>query len=94
MSKQAQIVQTPNGFQYAAPRQWPMSVAAQRAHGFLATVNRSITGRVVKLAGDRSGVTALEYGIIAGVLGLVLLLVMSHLGLSMKTLFNTIGKAV
>jgi len=43
---------------------------------------------------DRSGVTALEYGIIAGVLGLVLLLIFKNMGGTMTTLFNTIGRSV
>ena len=43
---------------------------------------------------DRSGVTALEYGIIAGVLGLVLLLIFKNMGGTMMALFNTIGRSV
>jgi pilus assembly protein Flp/PilA len=47
-----------------------------------------------RLAKDRKGVTALEYGIIAGVLGLVLITIFQHFGSTMTTLFNTIGTKI
>jgi Flp pilus assembly pilin Flp len=43
---------------------------------------------------ERRAVTALEYGIIAGVLGLVLILLFKNLGSTLSTLFSTIGKSI
>ena len=43
---------------------------------------------------DRRAVTALEYGIIAGVLGLVLIKIFQTFGSTMTTLFTTIGKSI
>ena len=43
---------------------------------------------------DRRAVTALEYGIIAGVLGLVLISIFSTFGSRLSSLFNTIGKSI
>jgi len=43
---------------------------------------------------DKRGVTALEYGIIAGVLGLVLIGVFQHFGSTMTTLFDKIGSSI
>jgi Flp pilus assembly pilin Flp len=43
---------------------------------------------------DRRAVTALEYGIIAGVLGLVLIVVFQHFGTTLTALFGKIGSAV
>lgn len=47
-----------------------------------------------RLAVDRKGVTALEYGIIAGVLGLVLITIFQHFGSTLTTLFNKIGSSI
>jgi len=46
------------------------------------------------LAGDRRAVTALEYGIIAGVFGLVLILIFQNFGTTLSTLMSTIGKSI
>lgn len=46
------------------------------------------------LVRDRRGVTALEYGIIAGVLGLVLIAIFKSFGTTLSTLFSTIGKSI
>jgi len=46
------------------------------------------------IAGDRRAVTALEYGIIAGVFGLVLILIFQNFGTTMSTLMSTIGKSI
>jgi Flp pilus assembly pilin Flp len=47
-----------------------------------------------RLAVDRKGVTALEYGIIAGVLGLVLIKIFQSFGSTLTTLFNKIGSSI
>ncbi len=46
------------------------------------------------LANDRRAVTALEYGIIAGVLGLVLIIIFQSFGTTLSTLMSTIGKSI
>jgi pilus assembly protein Flp/PilA len=43
---------------------------------------------------DRRAVTALEYGIIAGVLGLVLIAIFKNFGEKLSTLFATIGSSI
>jgi pilus assembly protein Flp/PilA len=43
---------------------------------------------------DKRGVTALEYGIIAGVLGLVLITIFTGFGTSLEGLFTKIEKAL
>jgi pilus assembly protein Flp/PilA len=43
---------------------------------------------------DRRAVTALEYGIIAGVLGLVLIGIFKTFGGSLSTLFSKIGTSI
>jgi Flp pilus assembly pilin Flp len=47
-----------------------------------------------RLALDRRAVTALEYGIIAGVFGLVLILIFQNFGTTLSTLMSTIGKSI
>lgn len=49
---------------------------------------------IIRLTTDRRAVTALEYGIIAGVLGLVLIVVLQHFGATMTALFHKIGSSV
>jgi Flp pilus assembly pilin Flp len=44
-------------------------------------------GLCLKFAADRRGVTALEYGILAGVLGLVLISIFAGLGSKLSSLF-------
>jgi pilus assembly protein Flp/PilA len=43
---------------------------------------------------DRRGVTALEYGIIAGVLGLSLIAVFKKFGTTLSTLFSGVGGSI
>jgi pilus assembly protein Flp/PilA len=43
---------------------------------------------------DRRAVTALEYGLIAGVLGLALITVFTHFGSTLSTLFKNIGGSI
>jgi Flp pilus assembly pilin Flp len=43
---------------------------------------------------DRRAVTALEYGIIASILGLVLVTIFTTLGNSLKTLFSHVGASI
>lgn len=43
---------------------------------------------------DRRGVTALEYGIIAGILGLVLISIFRGFGTTLSKLFTTVGNSL
>ncbi|MEJ0045162.1 MAG: Flp family type IVb pilin [Rhodospirillales bacterium] len=54
----------------------------------------TMIAKVVALKNDRKAVTALEYGIIAGVLGLVLILIFQSFGTTLSTLFSSIGKSI
>ncbi len=53
-----------------------------------------LISKVVALKNDRKAVTALEYGIIAGVLGLVLIAIFQGFGSTLSSLFKTIGSSV
>ncbi len=46
------------------------------------------------LKNDRDGVTALEYGIIASILGLVLVTIFTNLGTTLSTLFSKVGTSI
>jgi pilus assembly protein Flp/PilA len=46
------------------------------------------------LKGDRRGVTALEYGLIAAVMGALIVTAFTSLGNSMSTAFGTIGSVL
>ncbi len=50
--------------------------------------------KVVALKNDRRAVTALEYGIIAGVLGLALIAIFSTFGGKLSALFSGIGGSI
>jgi len=50
--------------------------------------------RVGLLWRDRKAVTALEYGIIAGVLGLVLIGIFRGFGSTLTSLFSKIGSSI
>jgi pilus assembly protein Flp/PilA len=56
-------------------------------------MNKMIT-KIVALKNDRKAVTALEYGIIAGVLGLALIGIFKTFGTTLSSLFSTIGGSV
>ena len=46
------------------------------------------------LAGDRRGVTALEYGLIAAVIGGVVITAANNFGTSLSSAYSTIGTAL
>ena len=46
------------------------------------------------LSSDRRGVTALEYGLIAAVIGAVIVVSVGSLGTNLGTLFNNIGNVL
>ncbi len=53
-----------------------------------------IVSKIVALKTDRKAVTALEYGIIAGVLGLALIAIFKNFGTTLTVLFSGIGSSV
>ncbi len=53
-----------------------------------------IVARLRNLQNDERGVTALEYGIIAGVLGLALIGIFKTFGTTLSTLFVKIGGSI
>ncbi len=57
-------------------------------------VSRFRQNGLAGLIGDRRAVTALEYGIIAGVLGLVLISLFKTFGSKLSSLFTTIGSSI
>ncbi len=50
--------------------------------------------RLLSLRADRRGVTALEYGIIASILGLVLVTIFKNFGSNLRGLFTTVGSSI
>jgi len=50
--------------------------------------------RLLKLGRDERGVTALEYGIIASILGLVLVGIFSKFGTTLSTLFSHVSTSI
>ena len=50
--------------------------------------------RALTLKADRKAVTALEYGIIASILGLVLVTIFKSFGKTLETLFTTVGSSI
>jgi len=53
-----------------------------------------LVSKLVALKNDAKAVTALEYGIIAGVLGLALIAVFTSFGKTLSTLFTNIGGSI
>ncbi len=50
--------------------------------------------RALTFKADRRAVTALEYGIIASILGLVLVTIFGSFGNTLKTLFSNVGTSI
>ncbi len=50
--------------------------------------------RALTFKADRKAVTALEYGIIASILGLVLVTIFSSFGSKLSTLFSSVGASI
>ena len=55
---------------------------------------KAVVSKIVSLKNDKRAVTALEYGIIAGVLGLVLIAIFQSFGGKLSSLFATIGTSI
>jgi pilus assembly protein Flp/PilA len=50
--------------------------------------------KALALKNDDRGVTALEYGIIASILGLVLVTIFKNFGSTLTSLFNSVGSSI
>lgn len=50
--------------------------------------------KALTLKADRDGVTALEYGIIASILGLVLVGIFTSFGKTLSTLFSSVSTSI
>ena len=50
--------------------------------------------RALTFKADRKAVTALEYGIIASILGLVLVTIFTSFGKTLTSLFSTVGASI
>ena len=50
--------------------------------------------RALSFKADKKAVTALEYGIIASILGLVLVTIFTTFGATLTTLFGKVGTAI
>jgi Flp pilus assembly pilin Flp len=57
-------------------------------------VARRFIEKLDALRADRAGVTALEYGILAGVLGLVLIAIFMSFGTTLTTVFVKVGTSI
>ena len=55
---------------------------------------KAVVSKIVSLKNDKRAVTALEYGIIAGVLGLVLIGIFTSFGGQLSSLFSKIGASI
>ena len=58
------------------------------------SIMKAVVSKIVSLKNDKRAVTALEYGIIAGVLGLVLITIFTTFGTKLSTLFSSIGTSI
>jgi pilus assembly protein Flp/PilA len=58
------------------------------------SIMKAVVSKFVTLKNDKRAVTALEYGIIAGVLGLVLIAIFKSFGSQLSTLFTSIGNSI
>jgi pilus assembly protein Flp/PilA len=54
-----------------------------------------VTGRVVsRLIGDRSGVTAIEYGLIAALIAVAAVVIMGTAGTNLSTVFSQVASSL
>ncbi len=66
---------------------------ALRTTGEYNTMDKLIV-KALTFKADRDGVTALEYGIIASILGLVLVGIFTSFGSTLKTLFSNVSTSI
>jgi pilus assembly protein Flp/PilA len=82
----------------SAPRRLVVTVSTQNGRtsrlGYTESKMDQLMHKIVALKNDRKAVTALEYGIIAGVLGLALIGIFKTFGTTLSTLFSNIGGSI
>jgi pilus assembly protein Flp/PilA len=80
----------------AAPKQavCAIAVASAARSAEMESIMKAVVSKIVALKSDKRAVTALEYGIIAGVLGLVLITIFQTFGTKLTSLFSTIGASI
>ena len=54
-------------------------------------MNEMITNAWLRLAADQKGVTAVEYGLIAGLIAVAIIVAVTAVGTDLSTLFTTVG---
>lgn len=54
-------------------------------------MNQLIARTYAKLAADQKGVTAIEYGLIAGLIAVAIVVAVTAVGGDLQTLFNNVG---
>ncbi len=73
---------------------YAIAVASATRSAEMESFMKAVVSKIVSLKNDKRAVTALEYGIIAGVLGLVLIGIFQTFGTKLSTLFATIGSSI
>jgi pilus assembly protein Flp/PilA len=68
--------------------------SAARMRPYMESKMSKLINQVVALKNDKRAVTALEYGIIAGVLGIALIAIFKSFGTTLSTLFSGIGGSI
>jgi pilus assembly protein Flp/PilA len=71
-----------------------IAVASAARSAEMESIMKAVVSKIVALKSDKRAVTALEYGIIAGVLGLVLITIFQTFGTKLTSLFSTIGASI
>ena len=57
-------------------------------------LHRTMKTLLFRFAQDESGVTAIEYGLIAGLIAVVIITAVTTVGTNLQTMFTTIGTAL
>jgi pilus assembly protein Flp/PilA len=65
-----------------------------RIHIAVSSFRASVTDRLCSIGKERSGVTAIEYGLIAGAIAVAIIATVIALGGDIKNLFATTGSAL
>jgi len=65
-----------------------------REDGLTWSKDSTMKNLFARFAKDESGATAIEYGLIAGLIGVVIIGAVTTLGTSINTKFSTIGSAL
>ena len=55
---------------------------------------KKVIGRLRSLGKDEAGVTAIEYGLIAALIAVIIITAVSIVGTDLRNMFNTIGASI